>query len=349
MRKHLGQAHELMCSGLEQEIFTAATLLIIHHDNTVFCQSCGTVGGPGTASVTNQTIFDVASLTKILATTPVWMLLESESPGILDQPIARWFPDTPPDKAAITPRLLLAHASGLPAWRPYYLMQSAASHTENVRTRILLENLIYPPGRGSVYSDLGFILLGFIIEKETGATLAANARNRIYEPLGLSEIMFLPRGHEDRIAWTRLGDPPGVVNDLNARALGGVAGHAGLFATAQAAGRLALEVLRSYRHRGLFRQSITRTFCRRAAITPDSARALGFDTPAAQGSSCGSLFSEISVGHTGFTGVSLWIDLDREVIGVLFTNRVVKGESDFRIKDFRPMVYEAIMEAMRAG
>lgn len=343
----LDAVHDEMRSGLEQEIFTAAALLVIHRDQPLLHETYGTIAGPGTTAVHSQTLFDAASLTKVLATAPMWMLLESQYPGLIDRSITHWFADAPPDKAAITPRLLLAHASGLPAWRPYYLMRSSEPHAEEVRTRILSESLIHSPGRGCVYSDLGFMLLGFILEKETGEGLDVNSRNKIYRPLGLHDIMFLPRPQEHRIARTRVNDPPGFVNDLNARALGGVAGHAGLFASVEAAGRLAQEFLRSHNRGGFFNSSIVRMFFRRPAFTPDSTRALGFDTPAAHGSSCGNHFSDASVGHTGFTGVSLWIDIHREIVALLFTNRVLKGESDFRIKDFRPKVYDAVIHALR--
>ncbi|HMK35232.1 MAG TPA: serine hydrolase domain-containing protein [Desulfomonilaceae bacterium] len=342
----LDAVHEKMCSGLEQDMFTAAVLQVIRKGRILFHGAYGTLGGQGTPEADTQTLFDMASVTKILATTPLWMLLESESPGIIDENLTRWFPEAPPDKSSITPRHLLAHASGLPAWRPYYLMGSGSSHSASVRARILSEVLAYPIGRGCIYSDLGFMLLGFMLEKETGRSLKECAREMMYEPLGLEDMLFRPADRAERIALTRFGDATGLVNDLNARALGGVAGHAGLFATADAAGRLALEIMRSYLDRGFFKTSVIRRFCARPGFTADSTRALGFDTPAVEGSSCGRFFSRRSVGHTGFTGVSLWMDMEREAIGVLLTNRVVKGESDFRIKDFRPSVYDAVMSAV---
>ena len=189
------------------------------------------------------------------------------------------------------------------------------------------------------------MLLGFIIEMETGRNLEQFSRERIYEPLGLADdLLFRPKD-DKRIAMTRAGDFPGLVNDLNARALGGISGHAGLFGTAKGVAALAGEILMSLKESGrFFDKETTRTFCARAGFTPDSTRTLGFDTPSEEGSTSGRLFSKDSVGHTGFTGVSLWIDIPRDLIVVLLTNRVFLGEADFRIKEFRPMIHDAVME-----
>jgi CubicO group peptidase (beta-lactamase class C family) len=209
----------------------------------------------------------------------------------------------------------------------------------------MAEPLEYSPGEGCIYSDLGFMLLAFIIEMETGRNLEQFSRERIYEPLGLADdLLFRPKDDE-RIAMTRAGDFPGLVNDLNARALGGISGHAGLFGTAKGVAALAGEILMSLKESSrFFDKGTTGTFCARAGYTPDSTRTLGFDTPSEEGSTSGRLFSKESVGHTGFTGVSLWIDIPRDLIVVLLTNRVFLGEADLRIKEFRPMIHDAIME-----
>jgi CubicO group peptidase (beta-lactamase class C family) len=334
-----------MKQGLREEIFTAAALLVAKGTKIEFHQTYGTLGGNGTDPVKLDTLFDLASLTKVLAITPSWILMAAEDPSLLDQGIGRWFPNTPPDKSCITPRCLLAHASGLPAWRPYYL-QPASRHTnEDTAARILAEPLEYSPGQGCIYSDLGFMLLGFIIEMETGRNLEQFSRERIYEPLGLADdLLFRPKD-DKRIVMTRGGDFLGLVNDLNARALGGVSGHAGLFGTAKGVAALSGEILMSLKEGGrFFDNETTRAFCARAGFTPDSTRTLGFDTPSEEGSTSGRLFSRDSIGHTGFTGVSLWIDIPRDLTVVLLTNRVFLGEADFRIKAFRPMIHDAVME-----
>jgi serine-type D-Ala-D-Ala carboxypeptidase len=341
------RADERMEQGLREQIFTGAVLLIARGTNRSFHQTYGTLGGTATEPVKGDTLFDLASLTKVLAVTPSWILMAAEDPSLLDQSIARWFPTAPKDKHCITPRCLLAHASGLPAWRPYYLLPASRHSNEDTAARILAEPLEYSPGQGCIYSDLGFMLLGIIIEMETGRNLEQFSRERMYEPLGLAEDLLFSPKNDKRIAMTRAGDPPGLVNDLNARALGGVSGHAGLFGTARGVAALAGKILMSLKesHR-FFDHETTRTFCARAAFTLDSTRTLGFDTPSEEGSTSGKLFSRDSIGHTGFTGVSLWIDIPRDLIVVLVTNRVFMGEADFRIKEFRPMIHDAVMESV---
>jgi CubicO group peptidase (beta-lactamase class C family) len=346
----LESAHHLLQNGLYEGLFTGAALVIRRGGDILFSEPYGALGGPGTARVTSQTLFDLASLTKVLATTPSWLLLSGGDRGILDRPLSHWLPECPADKACITPRLLLAHASGLPAWRPYYLMRFAGDTLRQVCLRILDERLDYVTARGCLYSDLGFMLLGLILELETGLPLARLCEDRVYSPLGLgSDLMFKPFGQEERTALTRYGDPVGLVNDLNARALGGISGHAGLFGTSHAVSALGAEILQSLRsRRGIFDQDRTREFCRRVDFLEGCTRALGFDTPSEESSSSGRLFSHRSIGHTGFTGTSLWVDLERQITVVLLTNRVIMGEADQRIKVFRPRLHDAVMECRAA-
>ncbi len=343
---NLEQTHQFMIQGLEEQIFTGAVLLVSHEKQEVFSKAYGKLGDNETPSVTERTLFDLASLTKILATTPVWIMLASCRPEILDQPISEWFPAAPSDKGKITPRDLLAHISGLPAWRPYYLSRDHKSMMQLAKNEVLSEPLDYQTGTASVYSDLGFILLAAIAELENGQTFNSFCRKQIYEPLGISnDLMFNPVGQEHRTAWTRQGEPPGMVNDLNARALGGVSGHAGLFGTAHAALLVANEIVAGIEGKSvLFNQEITRIFCQKVDHVQGCSRALGFDTPSPEGSSSGRFFSRSSLGHTGYTGTSLWIDLARELIVVLLTNRVFMGESNLLIKAFRPKVHDSIME-----
>ncbi len=344
----LHKPHELMIQALEDRLFTAGLLLVISGGEEIFHEPYGTLGSPGTAPVTRETLFDLASLTKVLATTPSWMVLVQEQPGILDESIVRWFTDCPRDKRAITSRHLLAHASGLPAWRPYYLFNWTEPAEPSLRECILHEPLDYPTGCGWRYSDLGFMLLASALNEETGLKLDRFARQRIFEPLQLADrLMFLPVENEHRTALTRPGDEPGVVNDLNTRVLGGVSGHAGLFGTGAGVGALAAATIASLKSkRGFFDSGVVKNFCTRAGFTPDSTRALGFDTPSPAASSSGRFFPPESLGHTGFTGTSLWMDPGRELIVVLLTNRVFMGEADQGFKSFRPVLHDAVMEEL---
>lgn len=343
------QLNQAMRRGLEERIYSGAVLLVSHEDRTIFHEPYGDLGDPKKSRTDRSTLFDLASLTKVLATTPAWIVLAARQTGILDEPLTRWFPDCPSEKRIITPRLLLAHSSGLPAWRPYYLhSESADSMAEYVLNRILREPLDYEPGQRCIYSDLGFMLLARILGMETGRNVIVFSRQEIFEPLGLSgDLMFRPQGEEHRIALTRHGDLPGLVNDLNGRSLGGVSGHAGLFGTAEAVGRPAREILACLKgSAGLFHHETVKKFCTRAGICADSTRALGFDTPSDTESSSGRFFSRTSLGHTGFTGTSIWIDPEKELVVVLLTNRVLMGEADFRIKTFRPMLHDIVMKSM---
>jgi serine-type D-Ala-D-Ala carboxypeptidase len=345
------RTREHMERALTQGIFTGAVLRVSRNGRTLLHESYGALGGPGTAAVTIKTLFDLASLTKVLSTTPCWMRLTSRIPGILDQPLYTWFPDAPADKRSITPRQLLAHSSGLPAWRPYYLYDSGWTVNRLVAEKIFQEDLAYPTGQGCVYSDLGFIVLAAIVEKETGKPLDQLVRDEIFTPLKLSDDLGFNLSEEKhRMAWTREGEAPGQVNDLNARSLGGVSGHAGLFGTAEAVAEVAEEILKGLTGQsGMFDSETVRTFCQRAQLVADSTRALGFDTPSEEGSSSGKHFSAQSLGHTGFTGTSLWIDPSKGIVVVLLTNRVFRGEPDMRIKAFRPQIHDAIMEEIGEG
>ena len=343
------QARSILHQAHEDNVFTAAVASVSVKGRCVFLEAIGSLGGPGAPHTTPRTLFDLASLTKIIATTMAWLLMASDDLSVLDAPLSRWLPYPGEDKRTITPRHLLAHASGLPAWRPYYLLRLPERPKDFVVAKILSEPLEYPIGDGTLYSDLGFILLAHILETAFDQDFATLCQTRLFRPLGLEQdLMFHPNPAQVPTAWTRFDEPlGGKVNDLNCRALGGAAGHAGLFGTAEGVTRMCrcfMESLAS--QRGFFAQHAARIFAQRAAIAPGSTRALGFDTPSEIDSSSGRYFSTASLGHTGFTGVSVWMDLEREVVIVLLTNRVIMGEADQRIKRLRPMFHDAVMEEL---
>jgi CubicO group peptidase (beta-lactamase class C family) len=296
-----------------------------------------------------DTIFDLASLTKVLATTPLLMQQVERGVLALDDAVATHVPTwRGTDRASATLRDLLAHCSGLPAWRPYYQRVEGALAYE---AAICSEPFEYAWRTKSVYSDLGFMLLGFLLGRD-GTSLDARFATLVRQLDFAEEIQFNPPAlWRTRIAPTeddswRARVLVGEVHDENAWALGGVAGHAGLFGTAPAVGafaRHALQVL--FGRTGIVARQTLETFVARDATVPGSSRALGWDTMLPT-SSCGSRLSARAFGHTGFTGTSLWIDPERNLYVVLLTNRVYPTRTNDRIRQVRPAFHDAVVEGL---
>jgi serine-type D-Ala-D-Ala carboxypeptidase len=248
------------------------------------------------------------------------------------------------DRSMVTIRDLLEHCSGLTAWLPLFRSGEGRSAIEADICELPLE---YVPWTASVYSDLGFMLLGFAIEDAAGARLDTLA-GRLLED---DDLRFRPPlAWRTRTAPTEL-DPwrgrrlVGEVHDENAWALGGVSGHAGLFGTAEAVGRFARLVLATFRGATrLGTPDVLRRFVMRSTV-PRSSRALGWDTMLPT-SSCGVRLSTAAFGHTGFTGTSLWIDPERDLYVVLLTNRVYVTREDGRIRTLRPRVHDVLVEEL---
>src|SRR5215207_549791 len=273
--------------------------------------------------VPERTIYDLASLTKVVGTTTAVMILFDEGKLRLDDRVVQYIPEFGGGaKDAVTIRMLLEHRSGLPAGRDLWRL---ASTPEEARAAVISTPLFAPPGQYVEYSDLGADMLGFIVEAVSGEKLDRFLDTRVFAPLGMSDTRFRPDGSlRGRIAPTELNPPRGYplrgeVHDENAYALGGVAGHAGLFSTASDLSIFAQMLLNGGNYNGtrIIADSTVRLFTRRAAGT----RALGWDTCGGKGS-CGTYLSSSAYGHTGFTGTSLWIDPEREMFVVLLTNRV---------------------------
>jgi CubicO group peptidase (beta-lactamase class C family) len=320
---------------------------------------------PGALAVKTDTIYDLASLTKVVVTTTMAMILVDEGKLDVGKPVSAFLPRFQgPGKDQVTVWHLLTHSSGLDWWAPLYKdVKGKEAYVE----RIQAMELVYAPGAKSVYSDLGLILLGEILERVAGESIEAFARKRIFEPLGMKDTLYRPGpGLLVRIAPTEQ-DPwrgkvvRGEVHDENAFALGGVAPHAGLFGTAPGLARFAQMLVNGgvfEHHRIVSRETLER-FTRRAGI-PGSTRALGWDTPCAgEGprssrygtpgySSAGSLFSTRSFGHTGFTGTSLWIDPERKLFVILLTNRVHPRRENNAIRDVRAAAADAVVQALAA-
>ncbi len=347
---------ELLRAGVADGVFPLARVEVFHRGQHVLSEG---PAGP-------ETLFDLASLTKVMSTTA--LVLDLGLP--LDAPVRRFLPEVRVDATLDD---LLFHRSGLPAFLPYFAapMTSHAELFEGpqpaLRARVATELLslvaatapVARVGQQAVYSDLGFMLLGAVLEATTGTPLDALFTQRLAGPLSLtagyrrlSAGLPLPRacavtgrtrprepapGQEGQ--WTVTTRPTqfAQVDDDNAWCLDGVSGHAGLFGTALDVARFGQSVLASGRR-------WTRDG------TPGSTRARGFDTPSDDGASCGPRFGRGgprgAIGHLGFTGTSLWIDLDRELVVALLTNRVALGRANLRIREFRPRLHEGVLDAL---
>lgn len=310
-----------------------------------------------TSSVTPDTIYDLASLTKTIVTTPLAMLLYEQGQLDLEAPVNTYIPEFSGDgKDNVVIADLLAHCGGLLWWTDLYKSFGGRSQIESKRgyiDKICELPLDYLPRSKSIYSDLGFLLLGEVLERLTQSTLDLLATNEIFTPLGMEEIWYNPPERLlSRIAPTekdkwRGSMLRGVVHDENAYGLGGIAPHAGLFSTARAIAPIARMFLNegvSNNHR-LVTPETVQLFTQRANLVAGSSRALGWDTPAAEGSS-GGLFSPVSYGHTGFTGTSLWIDPSRNFFAILLTNRIHPTRENPKLSSLRPRFHDALVKAL---
>ncbi len=349
-------------------------MLVGREDEIVYEQAFGSRSLVPTKSLMQTTtIFDLASLTKPLATTVAFMLLIGEKKVQLDDRVTRFFPTFGVfGKNAVTFRHLLNHSSGLPGWRPYYeeiiraekggkinfVASRAAKHY--VFEQIHREKPVSPSGRQSLYSDLGFIILGETVEAISGVTLDRFCQDRIFWPLGLRCTSFIDL---TKLKTRRLQPVPevaptencpwrkkvlyGEVHDDNAYAVGGVAGHAGLFSSARDVHHLLARLNRCLRGKDAFlSQNLMQEFFSRDETVKNSTYALGWDTPSENGSASGQYFSPRSVGHLGFTGTSIWWDLEKNCHVILLSNRVHPTRKNEKIKTFRPQIHDLIMKTL---
>jgi len=343
-------ARQVLERAIAERAFPAAVIEVGNTGQMLWRQAFGRLSyNADAAPTTDDTIFDLASLTKVLSTTPLVMQQLERGVLALDDPasghVAEWRGD---DRADVTLRDLLAHCSGLPAWRPYYKQLDGREMYERA---ISSEPLEYAPRTRSIYSDLDFILLGFIVH---GRMPLTERFALMLSQMGIvEEIQFNPpQLWRARTAPTEFDEwrgrlLVGEVHDENAAALGGVAGHAGLFGTAASAGAYARHLMQILDGRtGVFRRSTLDQFISRRPDVPGSSRALGWDTMLPT-SSCGTKLSPRAFGHTGFTGTSLWIDPEKDVYVVLLTNRVHPTRSNEAIKQVRPDVHDAVIGELR--
>ncbi|MCA9669394.1 MAG: beta-lactamase family protein [Myxococcales bacterium] len=344
----------------------AATLLVARDGEPLQHQAFG--GGHGAARPRIDRIFDLASLTKVLATTSAVMMLLDEGRLALETRVSDVLSSLAPTACgALTVAQLLEHSSGLPAWQPYFEMvhsealASGAARKRRVRGLVARSALEAPPGARVLYSDLGFILLDWLVERTARARLDRVFSRRVAAPLGLSHAFFIDLDDSDartrarqrfsfapteRCPWRRRR-LVAEVHDDNTHAMGGISGHAGLFGSAYDVHVIARELVAAYHgERSIFARDVVRRFFDHRSRAPSGpSRALGWDLVSPERSSAGKRFGPRTVGHLGFTGTSLWIDLDARLWVVLLTNRVYYGRDPNPMPRLRPRLHDAALRA----
>jgi len=370
-----GDVEQAFAEAIEREVIPGATLVVRKDAEIAYEGAFGSRSIiPERMPMRLETVFDLSSLTKPLATTIAVMTLVRDNKVRLDDRVTRFFHNFGTrGKGPVTFRHLLAHCSGLAAWRPFYQQVAEiekggkvnfmASHgaKEFIYEEIHRDKPEAPAATRMIYSDLNFMLLGEVVEQVTGMALNRFCRDKIFRPLGLRATDFI----DISLVRTRRLEPVpemfaptavcslrkrllvGEVDDENAFAMGGVAGHAGLFSPVKEVDRIVHELLDCYTgHSDFLPQRIVREFWTRDQTLADSTWALGWDLPSAGYSSSGRHFSRSAVGHLGFTGTSIWIEPERAIAVSLLTNRVHPRRENQGIRDFRPKIHDLIMEAL---
>lgn len=348
-----------MVKGLADGVFPGAVLRVSCKGSLVFEKAYGVTDLQNGKPVDAATVFDLASLTKPLATAPALMILVQQGRLSLESRIGELIPEfADNEKKDVTVWQLLCHMSGLADHKPYY--QKLADipdekREEALRSMLLEEPLVDASGFRVVYSDIGYMILNWIIEVCSGKAIDDFIGQEIYGPLGLSDLYYIKKNESvvagrtyaatERCPW-RKKTLIGEVHDDNAWVMGGRCAHAGLFGTAVAVSVLLDEFMAVYhgeRESQVFQRSVLNRFL---SEWENSRRTPGFDMPSDEGSSSGSCFSKTSVGHLGFTGTSFWLDLERKISVVLLTNRVHPSRDNVMIRAFRPMIHDVVMNRL---
>jgi len=327
-----------------------ATLAVARFGRLVVLKGYGRADwAAGAPPATDSTMYDMASLTKVVATTTAAMMLEEEGRLDIERTVASYLPEYDvPDKRAITVRMLLTHTSGI---RSNFPLWKEAKGREAYFAGMINFPLAHPPGAQAEYTDWNMVLMQFIIERITGQTLDQFVAARVFGPLGMRDTRYTPpESLQPRIAPTeteefRGGQVWGVVHDETAWVLGGVSGNAGLFSSARDLAVFVQMLLNggSYGVRQLLQPATVARWTSRQR--PDASRALGWDTPSPR-SSAGRYFSPRSFGHTGFTGTSIWADPEKQLFVVLLTNRVNPTRDNQKIGPLRRAVADVVQQAV---
>jgi serine-type D-Ala-D-Ala carboxypeptidase len=344
-------AFEVLRVAIEEHAFPCASVAITHRGDVVGLKALGrcTYEAQSTEA-TPASVFDIASVSKIVATTAMAMILYERGLLDLEMSVAAILPEfagEDPRRQDVTVHMLLAHSSGLPAYEKFFLR--AKSRDELLRAASTTP-LVAEPGSWAAYSDVGFMLLGVALERIADESLDRFCQREIFGPLGMAHTAYNPAA-----AWKAVIPPTandtdfrgriiqGEVQDENCSVMGGVAGHAGLFATAQDLAVFAEAMLGG--GRPIVRAETLALFTRREQVPPGTSRALGWDTPSSPSQS-GKHFSAQAFGHLGYTGTSLWIDPVRKLSITLLTNRTWPDCKNQQIKEVRPRFHDAVVQAL---
>ncbi|MGA9291830.1 MAG: serine hydrolase domain-containing protein [Ignavibacteriaceae bacterium] len=342
--------------SIEDSAFPGAVILVQKDGKIIYNKAYGYYTyDTASGRVSVNTMYDLASVTKVIATTSAAMICYDRGLFKLDDRVSKFLPQFGvKGKEKVSIRNLLVHDSGLrPDIPSYKAFDSVKNKEQGVMNEIFNDTLIYPTGTEMVYSDLNFILLGKIIEKVTGTSLDKFCNENIFEPLDMNSTMFdPPKSLIGRIAPTendnywRHRQIRGTVHDETSQLLNGVAGHAGLFSTAGDIAKLLQMLLQKgiYKGKRYIKSSTVEMFVKKQSDL--SSRALGWDTKSPEHSTAGNFFSSISYGHLGFTGTSVWTDPTRKLFVVLLSNRVYPTRNNEKIRKVRPEVHDAVINAI---
>jgi len=348
-------AFSILEKAIAARAFPACSLAVTFRGELVAHKAFGLFTyDPASPAVTTSTIFDLASATKVVATTAMAMILYERGLLDLEAPVTAIVPEfmdafaeDDERRRDVTVRMLLAHSSGLPAYEKLFLRSKIR---EDLLRAAFATPLTAVPGTRAEYSDIGFIILGVALERLADESLDAFCQREVFGPLGMTHTTFtpthalkasIPPTADDRSFRCRIIQ--GEVQDENASVLGGIAGHAGLFSTAEDLAIFAHAILNG--GRPILRSSTVELFSRRESVPEGTSRALGWDTPSTPSQS-GRYFSSRSFGHLGYTGTSLWIDPDRQLSITLLTNRSWPDCQNQAIKQVRPAFHDAVIEAL---
>ena len=357
--RSFSSAFSILDAAVADRVFPGASIAVTQGGRLVALKAFGrSTYDLESPPITMDTLFDLASVSKVVATTTVAMILYERGLLDLDTPVVGMVPefagagagDADARRRAITLRMLLAHSSGLPAYEKLFLK---ARTREQLLRAAFTTPLVADPGTRAEYSDIGFMVLCEALERVAAETLDRFCQREVFGPLGMAHTTYnpppearakIPPTQDDRTFRRRIIQ--GEVQDENASVLGGVAGQAGVFSTAEDIARFAHALLGG--GNPILRPETVRLFTRRETAPAGTSRALGWDRPSPPSQS-GKYFSAQAYGHLGYTGTSLWIDPVRELSVVLLTNRTWPDSSNWAIKQVRPKFHDAVVEALDAA